>query len=41
LGLSIAQSLAQIQGAELRISVDGDLFKAEICFPKINQSYPI
>jgi signal transduction histidine kinase len=41
LGLSIAQSLAQIQGAELRISVDGDLFKAEIYFPKTNKTHLI
>ncbi len=32
LGLSIAQSLASTQGAELEITVDGDLFKAEIIY---------
>ncbi len=32
LGLSIAQSLARVQGAELNITVDGDLFKAEAVF---------
>lgn len=30
LGLSIAQSLARLQGAEFGVSTDGDLFKAEI-----------
>lgn len=34
LGLSIAQSLAHLQGAELLIQVDGDLFKAIILFPE-------
>lgn len=33
LGLSIAQSLAVMQGAKFRIGVDGDLFKAELRFP--------
>ncbi len=32
LGLSIAQSLANVQGAKLDITVDGDLFKSEIIF---------
>ncbi len=34
LGLSIATSLLEIQGADLKISVDGDLFKADIIFNK-------
>ncbi len=34
LGLSIAQSLATVQEAHLDITVDGDLFKAEIVFNK-------
>lgn len=35
LGLSIAQSLAQLQGAAFRVSVDGDLFKAELQYPAV------
>lgn len=37
LGLSIAQSLATIQGATFNVSVDGDLFKAEVKFDMINE----
>ena len=33
LGLSIAQSLTQLMGGSLSITVDGDLFKAEITLP--------
>ena len=33
LGLSIAKSLTELQGGEFRITVDGDLFKAELRFP--------
>ena len=33
LGLSIARSLTELMGGELRITLDGDLFKAEILFP--------
>lgn len=33
LGLSIAQSLARLQGAEVALEVDGDLFKAILIFP--------
>ncbi|MCD8340831.1 MAG: HAMP domain-containing histidine kinase [Clostridiales bacterium] len=33
LGLSIAQSLARLQGAEFQLAVDGDLFKASLTFP--------
>ena len=32
LGLSIARSLTELMGGELRITLDGDLFKAEILF---------
>ena len=33
LGLSIARSLTELMRGELRITLDGDLFKAEILFP--------
>ena len=33
LGLSIAQSLAQLMGGNLTLTVDGDLFKAELILP--------
>ena len=33
LGLSIAKNLTQVQGGEFTISIDGDLFKAEVAFP--------
>lgn len=36
LGLAIAKSFIELQGGELNISVDGDLFKVIITFPKIN-----
>lgn len=32
LGLSIAQSLTELMGGELRLHLDGDLFKAELIF---------
>ena len=35
LGLSIAQSLAQLQNGDLSLSIDGDLFKAILTFDKI------
>lgn len=35
LGLSIAESLTQLQGGSFRLFVDGDLFKAIIAFPRI------
>ncbi len=35
LGLSIARSLAELQGGSLEISVDGDCFKAKITFKRI------
>ena len=34
LGLSIADSLMKLMDGELRISIDGDLFKAEVILPK-------
>lgn len=33
LGLSIAQSLTELQGGEMELSVDGDLFKVVLTFP--------
>lgn len=33
LGLSIAKSLTELQGGKFKISIDGDLFKAEVTFP--------
>ena len=33
LGLSIAQSLTQIQGGTFHLEIDGDLFKATVMFP--------
>ena len=35
LGLSIARSMAELQGGTLDLSIDGDLFKAILRFPKI------
>jgi len=35
LGLSIAKSLAELQGGALDIDIDGDLFKATVTFPYI------
>ena len=35
LGLSIARSLTELQGGEFTVTVDGDLFKAELSFPTI------
>jgi len=34
LGLSIAKNLAELQGGELKIDIDGDLFKAMLIFKK-------
>jgi len=33
LGLSIAQSLAKLMGGEVRVTIDGDLFKADVLLP--------
>ncbi len=38
LGLSIASSLAELQGGELEITVDGDLFKATLTLPIYTES---
>ncbi len=35
LGLSIAQSLAKLMGGDVQITIDGDLFKAEVCLPLV------
>ncbi|MCI8593732.1 MAG: HAMP domain-containing histidine kinase [Oscillospiraceae bacterium] len=34
LGLSIAQSLTELQGGSFSLTVDGDLFKAEVALPR-------
>lgn len=39
LGLSIAQSLTELQGGSFRLEIDGDLFKAIVAFPE-DQSQP-
>ena len=36
LGLSITKSLTELQGGTMGISIDGDLFKVVLCFPKEN-----
>ncbi|MCI8454489.1 MAG: HAMP domain-containing histidine kinase [Lachnospiraceae bacterium] len=33
LGLSIAKDLTQLQGGNFKLTIDGDLFKAEVLFP--------
>lgn len=38
LGLAIAKSMAELQGGKLEISIDGDLFKAQLRFPLIKKS---
>ena len=35
LGLSIAKSLAELQGGDFHVAVDGDLFKAELTLPTV------
>lgn len=35
LGLNIAKSLAQLQGGELELTLDGDLFKVTLSFPTV------
>ncbi len=37
LGLAIAKSMAELQGGKLEISIDGDLFKAQLKFPIIKK----
>ena len=36
LGLNIARSLMELQGGQLRVLVDGDLFKVTLIFPGVN-----
>lgn len=38
LGLSIAQSLVELQKGKLTLTVDGDLFKAVVCFDRIQMT---
>lgn len=40
LGLSIAQSLTELQGGKMELSVDGDLFKAVLSFP-LSETQPL
>ena len=37
LGLSIAKSMAEVQKGTLDITIDGDLFKATLAFPVIEE----
>ncbi len=37
LGLSIAQSLTKLQGGSFQLSIDGDLFRADVDFPLLNE----
>ncbi len=37
LGLSIAQSLTELQGGVFELTVDGDLFKAAVAFPLVEE----
>ena len=39
LGLSIAQSLTELQGGTFRLEIDGDLFKAVVTFPREQMSW--
>ena len=34
LGLNIAQNLMEVQGGQLQLLLDGDLFKVTLVFPK-------
>lgn len=36
LGLSIAQSLTKLMGGELKIEIDGDLYKASVILPEVD-----
>lgn len=40
LGLSIAQSLTELQGGKMELSVDGDLFKVVLSFP-LSETQPL
>ena len=35
LGLNIAESLVELQGGSMRLTVDGDLFKVTLMFPQV------
>ncbi len=35
LGLSIAESLVRLQGGNMELTVDGDFFKVQVCFPSL------
>jgi len=37
LGLSIAQSLTELQGGKMQLTVDGDLFKVMLSFPALSE----
>lgn len=41
LGLSIARSLTELQGGTFRLDIDGDLFKAVVCFPEYREPLPL
>ena len=40
LGLSIAESLASLQGGKFYIEIDGDLFKAKLTIPLAPETTP-
>ena len=40
LGLNIARSLTQLQHGEFLLTVDGDLFKAEVILPQAEGDTP-
>lgn len=37
LGLHIAQSLMELQGGQLQLSIDGDLFRAQVQLPQAEE----
>ena len=41
LGLSIARSLTELMGGQMELILDGDLFKAEIVFPRVLEAMPV
>lgn len=41
LGLSIAQSLTELQGGKLALAIDGDLFKAIVCMERAEKNIDI
>ncbi len=40
LGLSIARSLTELMGGQMHLTLDGDLFKAEVTFPTVPSPVP-